>query len=216
MSDQGSAFHFPLLSADGHLMPPMPASSRQQTWNISEGDLGSGAGAGAGLGASRPLPNAPGTPVEPYEYEQYQEYQYSYSPNPSYENDNHYENEMDEKAVLSYYEEEPEPRVHLVAPTPRTPKRWSYEPPHSTPSPERSDEGSNSHQVIGLYPSIEYRGDGSIDYGYGQRRGVDDDASIRSSPRVAQVQDTFGFHQPQSATYHRSFSAEGEDIMADR
>lgn len=216
LSDQGSAFHFPLLSADGHLMPPVPASSRQQTWNISEGDLGSG----------RPLPNAPGTEeygnanIHENDYE-YEQYAYDYSPNPSYEG---YEG-IDEKATMSYYEQEdpahmhlhlqpPTQTQHLVAPTPRTPKRWSYEPPHSTPSPERSDD--HAHEVVGLYPSIEFRGDGSIDYGYGHGRGVDDHASIRSSPRVAQVQDTFGFHQPQSATYHRSFSAEGEEIMADR
>lgn len=220
MSDQGSQFHFPLLSADGHLMPPVPASSRAQTWNISEGDLGMGSGV-----VVRPLPNAPGTGIntgpegEAYDYEQYEEYQYQYdySPNPSYENGTVHD---DEKATLSYYEhaEEQEPMVQLVAPTPRTPKRWSYEPPHSSPSPDRSElsESHETAQIIGLYPSIEFRGDGSIDYGYGRARGVDDDASIRSSPRVAQVQDTFGFHQPQSATYHRSFSAEGEDIMADR
>lgn len=211
LSDQGSQFHFPLLSADGHLMPPIPASSRQQSWNISEGDLGSGTG--------RPLPYAPGVnenenETGPYDQDQYEEYQYQYdySPNPnsSYGHD--------EKAIMSYYEQQQqqeEPRVHLVAPTPRTPKRWSYEPPHTTPSPERSDENPQD-QVIGLYPSIAFRGDGTIDYSYAHVRGVDDNASIRSSPRVAQVQDMFGFHQPQSATYHRSFSAEGEEIMADR
>ena len=209
VSDQGSAFHFPLLSADGHLMPPVPASSRAQTWNISDGDLGAG-----GAGAGRPLPNAPGEAYDQEQYEEYQ-YQYQYSPNPSYES----ERDINEKAVLSYYEQQ-EPQVHqLVAPTPRTPKRWSYEPPHTTPSPDHSQSHSHSHsteEVIGLYPSIEFRGDGSIDYGYGSRGMVDDTASIRSSPRIAQVQDTFGFHQPQSATYHRSFSAEGEEIMADR
>lgn len=233
MSDQGSQFHFPLLSADGHLMPPVPASSRGQTWNISEGDLGMGSG------VVRPLPNAPGTGTEgdggAYDYEQYEEYQYQYdySPNPSYEGEGGGEQGIDEKATLSYYEyqqhpedqaREEEPMVHLVAPLPRTPKRWSYIPPHSTPSPDRSEQSrSESHEtaeIVGLYPSIEFRGDGSIDYGYGygRGRGVDDDAaaSIRSSPRVAQVQDTFGFHQPQTATYHRSFSAEGEEIMADR
>lgn len=189
MSDHSSQFHFPLLSADGHLMPPAPASSRG-SWYIAEGDLGSGAGT-----AGRPLPFAPGEEGErksQYDYE----YGYDYSPDP-------YESEHDHQAQA-------QAQTHLIAPAPRTPKRWSYEPPHSTPSPDRSDE--SVQQIVGLYPSIDFRGDGTIEYGY---NGVDS-ASIRSSPRVARVEDTFGFHQPQSAVYHRSFSAEGEEIRADR
>lgn len=185
MSEHSSAFHFPLLSKDGHLMPPVPASS----WSIHDGDLG---GAGGMAYGARPLPPAPGD--EQYYEEQEQEYQYAqYTPDP--------------------YNVGPQAQPQLVAPTPTTPKRWSYVPPHSTPSPDRSDE--SVQQIVGLYPAIDFRSDGSLSGG--QYEYSLDNASLRSSPRIAKVEDTFGFHlQPQSATYHRSFSAEGEQLRADR
>lgn len=216
MSENSSQFHFPLLSADGHLMPPIPASSRQ-SWNITEGDLGSG----------RPLPSAPGSEAHGYETQEeaYEYYEYDYSPNP-FEGEGEgekmipYQYHIEEKRPLPTpitQSQSQSPNVHLVSPTPTKLAKWAYEPSRHTPSPEPSDE--SVRQIIGLYPSLEMNRDGTIQYDYGYSTGHGSDnlsPSIKSSPRVAQVQDTFGFHQPQSATYHRSFSAEGEEILADR
>jgi hypothetical protein len=80
----------------------------------------------------------------------------------------------------------------IKSPIPYNPnQKWSYQPP--------------SEEVVGLYPN-EY------EQGYEYER---DGASIRTQSRTPRIQDTFGFHQPQSATYHRSFSAEGENIRVD-
>jgi hypothetical protein len=166
MSDHSSQFAFPILSADGHLMPPLPASSRT-SWNIDEGDLGAGTG--------RPLPLAPGSPFYDDGNDDYTQYDYM----------NEYTKSVDEHSIK--------------APIPYNPnQRWSYQPP--------------TEEVVGLYP-------GSMDdyeqgYEYGRGHGSDG-GSIRTQSRTPQIQDTFGFHQPQSATYHRSFSAEGEDIRGE-
>lgn len=163
MSDHSSQFAFPLLSADGHLMAPVPASSRM-SWNINEGDLGSAA-------SSRPLPAAPGSPAF---YDDYTEYQYQ----------NEYES-LDGHSIKS--------------PVPYNPnQKWSYQPP--------------SEEVVGLYPNAH----DEYEQGYEYRNGSEiDGGSIRSQVRTPKIQDTFGFHQPQTATYHRSFSAEGEAIRVD-
>lgn len=162
MSDHSSQFAFPILSADGHLMPPLPASSRK-SWNISEGDLG-----------SRPLPLAPGEEIAAYDYENtYEQYEYDYDYVP-------YETSSDGHS--------------LKAPIPQNPsKRWSYDPT------------SLDSEVVGLYPSTVALRQDEHDYGY-------DNASVKSYQRTPKVEDTFGFHQPQAATYHRSFSAEGEEL----
>jgi hypothetical protein len=47
-SPSSEGFHFPILSADGHLLPPAPASSRAFINSAQESDLG-----------SRPLPLSP-------------------------------------------------------------------------------------------------------------------------------------------------------------
>lgn len=47
-SPNSDSFHFPILSADGHLLPPVPASSRSAHKEATEGDLG-----------LRPLPLSP-------------------------------------------------------------------------------------------------------------------------------------------------------------
>jgi hypothetical protein len=179
MSDHSSQFAFPILSADGHLMPPVPASPRK-SWNISEGDLGSGAAFG------RPLPLAPGAGNEAaysYTYDQDQEI-------------------ADDYSQYTYERTSLDHAHSLKAPVPHNPtKRWSYEPPTTSSDPE----------IVGLYPnSIDLRRD---DYDYGYGHGYDS-ASIRSNQRTPKVQDLYGFHQPQSATYHSSFSAEGEDLRA--
>lgn len=165
MSDNSSQFAFPLLSADGHLMPPLPASSRT-SWNIQEGDLG------AAAISTRPLPAAPGSPAfyddgsEGYDYAQYD-----------------YVNDYEYKSTDAH---------SIKAPVPQ--KKWSYQPP--------------TEEVVGLYPNVLDEYEQGYEYG-------NDGASIRTQSRVPQIQDTFGFHQPQSATYHRSFSAEGETIRVD-
>jgi hypothetical protein len=163
MSDHSSQFAFPILSADGHLMPPLPASSRK-SWNISEGDLGSG----------RPLPLAPGEESVGYDYaydQNDEQYEFDYIP---------YETSSDGHS--------------LKAPIPQNPaKRWSYDPTPTSP------------EVVGLYPnSVDLRRD-EYEYGY-------DNASVKSYQRTTKVEDLYGFHQPQAATYHRSFSAEGEEL----
>jgi hypothetical protein len=173
MSEHSSQFAFPILSADGHLLPPLPASSRG-SWNISEGDLGAGAG--------RPLPLAPGeTSPGLYDSEAYEQYEYS-----TY-------NQSEDHSTS----------IHSIkAPVPLNPhQKWAYAP--------------TNEEVVGLYPNsldIPRNDDYEQGYEYGHGR---DNRSIRSSQRVPEIQDTFGFHQPQSATYHRSFSAEGEYMRAD-
>ena len=171
MSDHSSQFAFPILSADGHLMAPLPASSRG-SWNISEGDLGAGAG--------RPLPLAPGeTSPGLYDSEAYQQYEYTT-----------YDQSLDNHSTSTH---------SIKAPVPRNPnQKWSYAP--------------TNEEVVGLYPNSLVTRD--EDYEQGYEYGYDN-GSIRSSQRVPEIQDSFGFHQPQSATYHRSFSAEGEYIRAD-
>lgn len=94
----------------------------------------------------------------------------------------------------------------IFAPIPRTPKRWSFGPTHDESlSPERKDSA-----VIGLYAGIEIGGDGSFEL-----LRDDHDISprgIRSSPTMTRVARKAGMYQPQRATFHRSLSAEGEDL----
>lgn len=140
-------FYFPILSAEGHLLPPPPTSSRRSWIDARPSDL-----------SERPLPTPP--PVT--------------SP--------------------------------IFAPIPRTPKRWSFGPTHDESlSPERKDSA-----VIGLYAGIEIGGDGSFEL-----LRDDHDISprgIRSSPTMTRVARKAGMYQPQRATFHRSLSAEGEDL----
>ncbi|WRT68920.1 uncharacterized protein IL334_005902 [Kwoniella shivajii] len=132
-------FHFPILSADGHLLPPPPASSRQSFIEPTPSE--------------RPLPLAPAVPAVP-----------------------------------------------LYAPVPKSSQQWSYRSP---------SEDSHGHPT-GLYSGVEIRGDGSIeimrdDYSI-------DSANIRSSPTISRVDQSFNGYAPHRATYHRTLSAEGDDI----
>jgi len=164
MSDHSSQFAFPLLSADGHLMAPLPASSRN-SWNIQEGDLGSAASI-----YTRPLPAAPGSPA-------------------------FYDDGNDDYDYTQYYVNEHEKSVDghsIKSPIPYNPnQKWSYQPP--------------SEEVVGLYPN-------DYEQGYEYER---DGGSIKSQSRTPKIRDDFGFHEPQTATFHRSFSAEGENIRMD-
>jgi hypothetical protein len=56
---------------------------------------------------------------------------------------------------------------------------------------------------------VEIRGDGTVERLADE---VDLGGSVASSPNVAEVDRSLGLYQPQSAIYHRSFSAEGEDL----
>jgi hypothetical protein len=56
---------------------------------------------------------------------------------------------------------------------------------------------------------MEIRNDGSVEI---IRDEYDMGQQVAASPTIARVDDSRGLYQPQSATFHRSFSAEGEDL----
>jgi hypothetical protein len=102
--------------------------------------------------------------------------------------ENPFENEIIEKSMDGH---------SIKAPIPYNPnQRWSYEPP--------------SEQVVGLYPASDLYHEEEQGQGYEY-----DGGSIRTNSRTPRIESTNMFGQPQSATYHRSFSAEGEYIRAD-
>lgn len=138
-SPESDRFHFPLLSADGHLLPPAPASSRRSWVEVGSPSLD-----------ERPLPSPP-----------------------------------------AFFE----PNV----PQDLQKKRWSY----------RTEAVAPRSPVVGLYAGVEIRGDGTVERLADE---IDLGGSVASSPNVAQVDRSLGLYQPQSAIYHRSFSAEGEDL----
>ncbi|KAK4686904.1 hypothetical protein P7C73_g3219, partial [Tremellales sp. Uapishka_1] len=147
-SPNPESFHFPILSADGHLLPSPLASRR--SWIDASEPLASGV---------RPLPSPP--------------------------------TDGDvEQANL-----------------PKTPRKWDHQPTlGESPSPERVVRRS----VVGLYSGIDLRSGGSLEI---LRDDYDiDTARLGSSPTVTRVNGLFEMYRPQSATFHQTFSAEGEDI----
>ncbi|EIW65882.1 hypothetical protein M231_04834 [Tremella mesenterica] len=164
-SENGS-FTFPILSADGHLLPP--PSRRTEP---------------------RPLPLAP-APVA---------------------------------SALPF--QTTSPSLPILSPIP-TSARWSYSfdshPPRSVPR-ERScspsphgggrgmarGKGIGNEERVSLYPSVNVREDGSIELlreDYLSTSSI----SVGSSPTISLVR----MHVPQRAVYHRSMSAEGEELQA--
>jgi hypothetical protein len=128
LSPNTEDFHFPILSADGHLLPP-PITSRRSWIDASQ------------IPSDRPLPSPP----------------------------------LAQPEVLS--------------PIPKTSKRWAYQPQDGLLSPEA---------IVGLYDGFDR------DVGTG---------SINSSSRIITVEKQSSPHRPHTATLHRTFSAEGEEIL---
>ncbi|KAK8843416.1 hypothetical protein IAR55_007073 [Kwoniella newhampshirensis] len=82
----------------------------------------------------------------------------------------------------------------LLAPVPKTTQRWSYSPV------------SEGH---GLLSGVEVRGDGSVEV-LRDDYDIETTANIMSSPTVSRV--PHHMYEPQQASYHQTFSTEGDDL----
>ncbi|OCF31362.1 hypothetical protein I316_06967 [Kwoniella heveanensis BCC8398] len=144
-SPNSETFHFPILSADGHLLPPPPASSRRSVEEHTLYDP-----------YARPLPPAPSVA-----------------------------------------------KPTLYAPVPKSTEKWSY---------HGGSEESDSYP-IGLYSGAEIPYDGSIEYLREEEYGADGLSRIMASPTFSFVQQSFGNHEPQRVSYHRTPSTEGDEFL---